>query len=131
MPDKPVTDHEKEVSDDREISTQPPISIGGSPPMGITMSPATTTTPDKPVTDHEKEVSDDRDISTQPPISIGGSPPTGRTIAAVLGVIVIVGILLGIAILLAVLYRRVKWRPRVPTKSALNLQNTTVTLIGK
>jgi beta-lactamase regulating signal transducer with metallopeptidase domain len=94
-----------------------------------TISPVTTTMPDKPVTDHEQEVSDDGDISTQPPISIGGSPPMGITIAAVLGVLVIVGILLGIAILLAVLYRRVKRRPRVSTKSALNLQNAT--LIGK
>lgn len=113
IPEKPIT--EKVVSDDHKNH---PLS---------TISPATTTMPDKPVT--ENEVSDDNENSTQPPgISIGGSPPLGITIAAVLGVIVIVGILLGIAVLGAVLYRRVRKRSRVSTKSAFSLQNTT--LIG-
>ena len=76
--------------------------------------------------------SDSADIMTEkepPGISIGGSSPTGITIAAVLGVIVIVGILLGIAVLGAVLHRRVRKQSRVSTKSAFSLQNTTV--IGK
>ena len=94
-----------------------------------TQSPATSIIPEKPMTGHDKEVSDDHEISTQPPgISVGGSPPIGITIAAVLGVIVIIGILLGIAVLGAVLHRRVRRRSQVSTKSAFNLQNT---LIGK
>ena len=70
----------------------------------------------------EKEASDVHENSTQPPgISIEGSSQTGVTIAAVLGVIVIIGVLLlgsGIAILLAVLHRK---RPQVSTT---NLNHT-------
>ena len=95
-----------------------------------TQSPATSIIPERPMTEKEVSESDDHENSTQPPgISIGGSPPMGITIAAVLGVVVIVGILLGIAALGAVLYRRVRKRSRVSTKSAFSLQNTT--LIGK
>ena len=71
--------------------------------------------------------SNDHEISTQPPISVGSSPPQGITIAAVLGVIVIISILLGISIVLTILYRR---QSQVSTKSALNLQNTSL-IIGK
>ena len=103
-------------SDPTDIDTTPSrtsnISIPSSQPSISTQSTATSIIPEKPVT--EKEVSDDNKISTQSPeISIGGTSLMGMTIAAVLGVIAIVGVLLGagIAILLAILHRKQHWVP--------------------
>ena len=84
-----------------------------------TNSPQTSTKDEQSVTENETQDADFTKSSTQ----LQNSPQQIIVICGVLGAIVIVAVLIGIAIVIAVLHRRVSKQSQVSAKPVVNLQH--------